>query len=193
MKFKVAVKCFVTCIFILAGGVAAAQCEFDEYSAEAETETDVHIASFGDWLVFSTEDRTRCWALSRYIASNYRRSRGHEELCRSSSALFVTFDNKRSIDGQPSIKFGFRLNKSIPPLMIAKTKSFTFNFVSGEFSWPTNIAEDEELLNILSESTSVRIHSQSDNGISVVDRFSLVGYNAAVKTAELTCLRYPIS
>lgn len=178
---------------MLTGGVAAAQCEPNEYSAEAEPETDTLVASFGDWLVFATEDRTRCWALSRYIASKYRRSRDHEELCRGSSALFVTFDNKRSIDGQPSIKFGFRLNKSIPPLMIAKTKSFTFNFVSGEFSWPTNIAEDEELLNILSESTSVRIHSQSDNGISVVDRFSLVGYNAAVKTAELTCLRYPIS
>ena len=77
--------------------------------------------------------------------------------------------------------------------MIAKTKSFTFNFVSGEISWPTNIAGDEELLNILSESTSVRVHSQSDNGISVADRFSLNGYNAAVKTAELTCLRYPMS
>ena len=193
MKFKVAVKCFVTCIFILAGGVVAAPCEFDEYSAGAATETDVHIASFGDWLVFSTEDRTRCWALSRYIASNYRRSRGHEELCRSSSAIFVTFDNKRSIDGQPSIKFGFRLNKSIPPLLIAQTKSFTFNFVSGEFSWPTNVDGDRDLLKILSTHKFVRIHSQSDNGISVIDRFSLDGYRAAVKTAELTCLRYPMS
>ena len=193
MKFKVAVKCFVTCIFILAGGVAAAQCELDEYSAEAETETDVHIASFGDWLVFSTEDRTRCWALSESIFSNYRHLRGREELCRGSSALFVAFDNQSSVDGQPSIKFGFRLNKSIPPLLIAKTKSFTFNFVSGEFSWPTNVDGDRDLLNILSTHKFVRIHSQSDNGISVMDRFSLNGYKAAVKIAELTCLRYPIS
>ena len=193
MKFKILFKCAVTYIFILAGGVAKAQCELDEYPVEEEPKSDVLVANFGDWLVFSTEDKTRCWALSESIFSNYRHLRGRDKLCRGSSALFVTFDNQSSIDGQPSIKFGFRLNKSIPPLLIAKTKSFTFNFVSGEFSWPTNIAGDEELLNILSESTSVRIYSQSDNGISVADRFSLNGYNSAVRTAELTCLRYPMS
>lgn len=193
MKFKILVKCTVTCIFILVGGVVAAQCELNEYPVEAEPKSDILVANFGDWLVFSTEDKTRCWALSESIFSNYRHLRGRDKLCRGSSALFVTFDNQSSIDGQPSIKFGFRLNKSIPPLLIAKTKSFTFNFVSGEFSWPTNIAGDEELLNILSESTSVRIYSQSDNGISVADRFSLNGYNSAVRTAELTCLRYPMS
>jgi len=57
MKFKVPVKCVVSFIFILVGGVAAADCELDEYSSEAEA--DVLVASFGDWLVFSTEDRTR--------------------------------------------------------------------------------------------------------------------------------------
>ena len=193
MKFKIPFKCAVTCIIMLTGGIAAAQCEPNEYSAEAEPETDTLVASFGDWLVFATEDRTRCWALSRYIASKYRRSRDHEELCRGSSALFVTFDNERSINGQPSIKFGFRLDQNTSPLLITNTKRFTFNFVSGEFSWPINIAADEELLNILSKSTIIKIHSQSDDGISVADRFSLDGYNAAVKTAELTCLRYPIS
>ena len=193
MKFKIPFKCFVTCIVILAGGVAAAKCELDEYSAEAEPEADIQVASFGDWLVFSTEDRTRCWALSESILSNYRHLRGREELCRGSSALFVTFDNQSSIDGQPSVKFGFRLNKNIPPLLIAKTKSFTFNFVSGEFSWATNFDGDRDLLKILSSHKFVRIHSQSDNGISVMDRFSLDGYQAAVKTAELTCLRYPMS
>lgn len=197
MKFKVPFKCVVSFIFILVGGVAAADCELDEYSseaeAEAEAEADVLVASFGDWLVFSTEDRTRCWALSRYIASTYQRSRSDQELCRGSSALFVTFDNQLSIDGQPSVKFGFRLDRNISPLLITKSESFTFNFVSGEFSWPTNVTADEELLNILSGSTVINIHSQADNGISVTDRFSLNGYSAAVKTAELTCLRYPIS
>lgn len=191
MKFRVPVKCVVTFIFILVGDFAAAECDLDEYSAEVET--DVLIASFGDWLVFSTEDRTRCWALSRYIASNYRRSRSDQELCRGSSALFVTFDNQLSVDGQPSIKFGFRLDRNISPLLITKTESFTFNLVSGEFSWPTNVIADEELLNILSGSTVIKIHSQSDDGIFVTDRFSLDGYSAAVKTAELTCLRYPMS
>ena len=193
MKFKIPFKCAVTSILILAGGVAAAQCELNEYPVEAEPESDILVASFGDWLVFSTEDRTRCWALSESILSNYRHLRGREELCRGSSALFVAFDNQSSVDGQPSIKFGFRLNKSIPPLLIAKTKSFTFNFISGEFSWPTNVDGDRDLLKILSAHKSVRIHSQSDNGISVMDRFSLNGYKAAVKIAELTCLRYPMS
>lgn len=193
MKFKILFKCAVTYIFILAGGVAKAQCELDEYPVEEEPKSDVLVANFADWLVFSTEDKTRCWALSESIFSNYRHLRGRDKLCRGSSALFVTFDNQSSIDGQPSIKFGFRLNKSIPPLLIAKTKSFTFNFISGEFSWPTNVDGDRDLLNILSTHKFVRIHSQSDNGVSVMDRFSLNGYKAALKIAELTCLRYPMS
>ena len=51
MKFRILFKCAVTCIFILAGSVVAAQCELDEYPVEEEPKSDILVANFGDWLV----------------------------------------------------------------------------------------------------------------------------------------------
>jgi len=160
---------------ILACGTASAQ---DTSTNRVVTDT--------DWSVFVDENPKECWGVSAPKQSNNTRDGQVVEVRRGDILLFVFYRPGASVTGQVAFTGGYPFaTGSTPELDIGGTKFELF--AEGEWAWPASPEEDAKIVAAMKRGSNATLVARSGRGTRTEDRFSLLGFTAAVEEAARRC------
>ena len=168
-------------ILTIAAAMAAGQ------SAQAQTEESSNrVATDTDWSVFVDENPKECWGVSAPKESANTRDGQAVEVRRGDILLFVFYRPGASVSGQVAFTGGYPFaTGSTASLSIGGT-SFEL-FTEGEWAWPATPADDARIVAAMKRGADASVVARSGRGTRTEDRFSLLGFTAAVEEAERRC------
>ncbi|MEL6572725.1 MAG: invasion associated locus B family protein [Pseudomonadota bacterium] len=155
-------------------------------AAQAQDESSNRVAANTDWSVFVEDDPQECWGVSAPKESTNTRDGQAVEVRRGDILLFVFYRPGASVTGQVAFTGGYPFaSGSTAQLSIAGT---TFElFTEGEWAWPATPEEDARVVAAMKRGADATVVARSGRGTRTEDKFSLLGFTAAVEEAERRC------
>ena len=154
--------------------------------AIAQDESSNRVAANTDWSVFVEDDPQECWGVSAPKETTNTRDGQTVEVRRGDILLFVFYRPGASVAGQVAFTGGYPFaSGSTAQLNIAGT---TFElFTEGEWAWPATPEEDARVVAAMKRGADATIVARSGRGTRTEDKFSLLGFTAAVEEAARRC------
>lgn len=154
-------------------------------AAGAQTSTN-RVASDTDWSVFVDDDPRECWGVSAPKETVNSRDGQVVEVRRGDILMFVFYRPGASVAGQVAFTGGYPFaSGSTAELDIGGTKYELFT--EGEWAWPATPEEDARIVAAMKRGSNATIVARSGRGTRTEDRFSLLGFTAAVEEAARRC------
>ena len=149
-------------------------------------ESSNRVAANTDWSVFVEDDPQECWGVSAPKESTNTRDGQPVEVRRGDILLFVFYRPGASVQGQVAFTGGYPFaSGSTAELDIGGT---TFElFTEGEWAWPATPEDDARIVAAMKRGSDAAMTARSGRGTVTNDRFSLLGFTAAVEEAERRC------
>ncbi|MCE5973267.1 invasion associated locus B family protein [Sinirhodobacter sp. WL0062] len=152
-------------------------------TAQAQ-ETINRVAANTDWGVFVGENPKECWAVSAPIETVNTKDGKVVEVRRSDIRLFVTF--RPGKPGEISFAGGYTFKDDSKVEVVVNTGAKFSLFTSGEGAW-TAPGEDTGVITALKAGGDVTLTGISSRGTQTQDKFSLMGFTAAMDEAAKRC------
>jgi len=165
---------------VLSLGLATAGAE-----AQSRQETKC-VSAQTDWSVCVWETPKECWGVSQPKESVNTRGGRPAQVRRGDTLLFVTFRPGQGARGEVSFTPGYGYAKGATVSMQIGSDRFTL-LTDGEWAWPANAQDDAALLAAMKRGSEAIITGASARGTDTRDRFSLMGFTAAMQEAENRC------
>ena len=154
--------------------------------AIAQDESSNRVAANTDWSVFVEDDPKECWGVSAPKETTNSRDGQVVEVRRGDILLFVFYRPGASVAGQVAFTGGYPFaSGSTAQLRIAGT-NFDL-FTEGEWAWPATPEEDARVVAAMKRGADATIVARSGRGTRTEDKFSLLGFTAAVEEAARRC------
>jgi len=155
-------------------------------SVSAQDTSTNRVVTDTDWSVFVDEDPKECWGVSAPKETRNTRDGQTVEVRRGDILLFVFYRPGASVTGQVAFTGGYPFaTGSTATLNIGGT---TFElFTEGEWAWPASPEEDQKIVAAMKRGANASLVAQSGRGTRTEDRFSLLGFTAAVEEAARRC------
>lgn len=155
-------------------------------SAAVAQESSNRVAADTDWSVFVEDDPKECWGVSAPKETVNSRDGQAVEVRRGDILLFVFYRPGASVSGQVAFTGGYPFaSGSTAELDIGGT---TFElFTEGEWAWPATPEEDARIVAAMKRGSDATMTARSGRGTQTADRFSLLGFTAAVEEAQRRC------
>ena len=155
-------------------------------SVATAQESSNRVAADTDWSVFVEDDPKECWGVSAPKETVNSRDGQAVEVRRGDILLFVFYRPGASVQGQVAFTGGYPFaSGSTAELDIGGT---TFElFTEGEWAWPATPEEDARIVAAMKRGADATMTARSGRGTQTQDRFSLLGFTAAVEEAERRC------
>ena len=158
------------------------------------------VAVHKDWSVFaassaaSSADFADCWGASEPKASVNTRGGQVVQVCRDETQLMVIFTRGSAV---PQITFtgGYPYAEGGTVTAVVDGKTFTLvtanepNATGGVigWAWPRDPADEPKMVAAMKRGSEAVITGKSSRGTQTRDTFSLLGFTAAVETAQRQC------
>ncbi|MGF1445278.1 MAG: invasion associated locus B family protein [Pikeienuella sp.] len=157
-------------------------------AAVAVAQTQDRVEVHTDWSVFEAQQGGNkvCWIVSRPKKWVALRGGNQVQVNRGDIYLMVAVRPADQVASEVSFISGypFRGGSEVE----AKVGSTTFKmFTSGENAWLRGPAEDEKLVAAFRRGADAVIEGVSARGTTTVDTFSLIGFTAALNSAQKRC------
>ena len=155
-------------------------------SVATAQESSNRVAADTDWSVFVEDDPKECWGVSAPKETVNSRDGQTVEVRRGDILLFVFYRPGASVQGQVAFTGGYPFaSGSTAELDIGGT---TYElFTEGEWAWPATPEEDARIVAAMKRGSDATMTARSGRGTQTRDRFSLLGFTAAVEEAERRC------
>lgn len=155
-------------------------------ATQAQTSTN-RVASNTDWSVFVEDAPTKeCWGVSAPKETVNTRDGQVVEVRRGDILLFVFYRPSASVSGQLAFTGGYPFaSGSTATLSIGGTNYELFT--EGEWAWPATPDEDARIVAAMKRGADATLTAVSGRGTQTKDRFSLLGFTAAVEEAARRC------
>jgi hypothetical protein len=170
-------KTIKTCA-ILAGiglaGMASAQ------------QSENRLAAQDDWAFFAEESPRQCWAVSAPVETVNTRDGAAVDVRRGDIQLMVFYQPDAQIAGQINFAAGY-------PFAAGSTVTMTIGgtayelFTDGDRAWAASAEEDARIIAAMKRGADATLVGRSGRGTQTSDKFSLIGFTAAVDRAASTC------
>lgn len=149
-------------------------------------ESSNRVAANTDWSVFVEDSPKECWGVSAPKESVNTKDGQTVEVRRGEVLLFVFYRPGASVQGQVAFTGGYPFaSGSTAGLEIAGS---TFQlFTEGEWAWPATPADDAKIVAAMKRGADTTLTARSGRGTQTSDKFSLLGFTAAVEEAENRC------
>lgn len=169
-----------------AGGMAIAMAMLTTPAAQAQSTSTNQVATSTAWSVFEDKDPRECWAVSAPTESVNSKD-GRVVAVRRGDVLLMTFFRPGAgVQGQITFTGGYPFaGGSTVNLNIGGTQFELFT--EGEWAWPASVDDDAKVLAAMKRGSDAVLSARSARGTVTKDRFSLLGYTAAVEEAEKRC------
>lgn len=160
--------------FTIAAGAATAQ------------ESSNRVAANTDWSVFVEENPKECWSVSKPKETINTKDGRVVAVSRGDILLFVSYRPGSNVNGEVSFTGGY-------PFASGSTVSLTIGgetfqlFTDGEWAWSKDADMDAKIIAAMKRGADAVAVGNSSRGTRTEDKFSLLGFTAAVDDAAARC------
>lgn len=139
-----------------------------------------------DWGVFSAGDPKECWIVSAPVETKAERGGESVTVRRGNIMLMVSSRPAESVKSEVSFAAGYPIREGSTVNLRIGTQSFEL-FVDDEWAWPASSDEDSKVVTAMRRGSSAVVTGLSKRGTKTVDKFSLLGFTAALESAQSMC------
>ncbi|WP_456386388.1 invasion associated locus B family protein [Profundibacter sp.] len=146
------------------------------------------VAAKTDWSVFVEDDPTECWAVSSPKETINTKDGRVVAVRRSEILLFVSYRPGSGVKSELSFTGGYPFAKGSTVTASISGNTYEF-FTSGENAWPASPEADVKIIAAMKRGAEVMFTGRSGRGTVTKDKFSLLGFTAAVEEAAKRCAK----
>jgi len=166
-------------MFTFAAAVAIGQTAFAQDSAN-------RVAADTDWSVFVEDNPKECWGVSAPKETTNTRDGQVVEVRRGDIRLFVFYQPGASVTGQVAFTGGYPFASGSNATLTIGGTTYEM-FTEGEWAWPATPEEDARVVAAMKRGADATVVARSGRGTRTEDKFSLLGFTAAVEEAARRC------
>lgn len=166
-----------------AAGLIAGLCMATTAAAQ---ESSNRVAAKTDWSIFVEDNPKQCWVVSAPTENIARRDGRVVAVRRGDIYLFVSFWPDSSEMGQVSFLGGYPFREGSTVALRIGDSEFQL-ITDGETAWAATPEEDRRIAAAMKRGAEAMIVGTSQRGTETTDRFSLMGFTAAIEDAEKRC------
>lgn len=157
-------------------------------SFQAAAQTQNRVDSERDWSIFeATRDSGKiCWIVSKPTKSVALRGGKQVAVNRGDIYLMVAIRPADEVSGEVSFIAGYPFKKGSEVEVEVGDTKFDM-FTDGENAWPPSSDEDSRIITAFKRGVDATVEGLSGRGTTTVDTFSLLGFTAALESAEGRC------
>ncbi|WP_322890367.1 MULTISPECIES: invasion associated locus B family protein [unclassified Yoonia] len=154
--------------------------------AVAQEQSENRVAATSDWAVYVEASPRECWAVSAPVETINTRDGNTVDVNRGDIQLIIFYRPGDSIAGQVMFAGGYPFAPgSVVTVRIGDT---TYElFTEGNFAWPASAEDDARMVAAMKRGADATVVGRSARGTQTSDRFSLIGFTAAVDEAASRC------
>jgi hypothetical protein len=153
----------------------------------AQETAETNVDAKRDWAVFrASSEPKECWIVTIPTSSEATRNGEKVTPDRGEIQLMVTNRPGTNTQGEISFKSGYPIKENSNVTLRIGSASFNL-FAEGEWAWPANPEEDQKIIAALQRGASAVATAISERGTTTVDNFSLLGFSAAMESAQTMC------
>ena len=153
-------------------------------TASAQESTN-RVNTITDWNVFVEENPKECWGVSKPKETVNTRDGKPVSVRRGDILLFVTFRPGKG--GEVSFMGGYPFAPGSTADMVVNNGTKFQLFTDGEGAWAGSADQDAKIIAALKGGADVTISAHSARGTQTSDKFSLMGFTAAMDEAAKRC------
>ncbi|MBR2655418.1 MAG: hypothetical protein IKD58_02815 [Loktanella sp.] len=173
MILKTMKTCGFVSVMMLAGAAHAQQSEN-------------RLAAQDDWAFFAEESPRQCWAVSAPVETINTRDGAAVDVRRGDIQLMVFYQPDSQISGQINFAGGYPFaDGSVVTMNIGGT-SFEL-FTADDRAWAASAEDDARIIAAMKRGADATLVGRSGRGTQTSDKFSLIGFTAAVDRAASVC------
>jgi hypothetical protein len=147
--------------------------------------TSNRVAAKTDWSVFVEDNPKECWGVSSPKETVNTKEGKKIDVRRGDILLFVTF--RPGKQGEVSFMGGYPFaSGSTVDLEVNNGQKFQL-FTDGEGAWAGSPEDDAKIVAALKAGADVTLSARSGRGTVTKDKFSLMGFTAAMTEAQTRC------
>ncbi|WP_211089752.1 invasion associated locus B family protein [Thalassobius vesicularis] len=167
-------------------GMAGALMALAATGVWAQSASDNQVAAKTDWSVFEDKDPKECWAVSAPKETVNTKDGRVVAVRRGDILLMAFFRPAAGVKGQLTFTGGYPFAKGVPVTLEVGGASFDL-FSEGEWAWPASASDDAKIIAAMKRGSEAVLTARSARGTQTKDKFSLLGFTAALDEAEKRC------
>lgn len=169
-----------------ARGLAGAALALVATGVWAQEESTNQVAAKTAWSVFEDKNPRECWAVSSPTETINKKD-GRVVAVRRGDILLMTFYRPGAgVQGQLAFTGGYPFAGGSTVNLNIGGNEFEL-FTEGEWAWPASAADDAKIIAALKRGSDAVLSASSSRGTKTSDKFSLMGFTAAIEEAEKRC------
>ncbi|WP_458791870.1 invasion associated locus B family protein [Yoonia sp. MH D7] len=144
------------------------------------------VASNTDWSVFVEDSPKECWGVSAPKETLNTKDGQSVSVQRGEVLLFVFYRPGAAVQGQVAFTGGYPFASGSTAAMDIGGTTFQL-FTEGEWAWPATPEDDAKIVAAMKRGSETTLTARSGRGTQTADKFSLLGFTAAVDEAASRC------
>ena len=154
--------------------------------AVAQEQSTNRVAAKTDWSVFVEDNPTECWGVSTPKEVVNTRDGRVVAVNRGQTLLMVLYRPSAEAKGQVAFTGGYPFASGSTVTMDISGDSYEL-FTEGEWAWPATTSDDAKIIAAMKRGADATLVGRSSRGTQTSDKFSLLGFTAAVEDAAKRC------
>ena len=172
-------------IFKISGALGAMALCAVASAGMAQTSSN-QVASNTDWSVFVEESPKECWGVSAPKETVNTKDGQSVAVQRGEILLFVFYRPGAAVQGQVAFTGGYPFASGSTAAMEIGGTTFQL-FTEGEWAWPATPEDDAKIVSAMKRGSDTTLTARSGRGTQTADKFSLLGFTAAIDEAANRC------
>ncbi len=156
--------------------------------APAMAQTNESVGAKRDWSIFKQgeADSRQCWIVTQPLTSTAKRGGQPVSVNRGDIFLMVAVRPGQNVKNEVSFIAGYPFKDGGSVKVSIGNSNFEF-FTSGEAAWTDSAKQDDEVVAAMKRGANAVVSGVSSRGTSTTDKFSLLGFTAALDEARALC------
>ena len=154
--------------------------------AGAQGQSENRVTATSDWSVYVEASPRECWAVSAPVETINTRDGSTVDVNRGDIQLIIFYRPGDNIAGQVMFAGGYPFAPG--SVVTARVGDATYElFTEGNFAWLPTPEDDARIIAAMKRGADATIVGRSARGTQTSDKFSLIGFTAAVDEAANRC------
>ncbi|MEM6408399.1 MAG: invasion associated locus B family protein [Pseudomonadota bacterium] len=154
--------------------------------AQAQEQSTNRVNAERDWSVFVEENPTQCWVVSSPKETVNTRDGRVVAVNRGDILMFVSYWPNSGKMGEVSFTGGYPFGDGSTVTVEIGGTRFEM-FTNGETAWAASADDDNKIITAMKRGADATVSGVSSRGTNTRDKFSLLGFTAALEDAEKRC------
>jgi len=154
--------------------------------AQAQEQSTNRVNSITDWSVFVEDNPTQCWVVSSPKETVNTKDGRVVAVNRDDILMFVSYWPGAGKLGEVSFTGGYPFGEGSTVKLEIGASQFEL-FTTGETAWAASAEDDNKIIAAMKRGAEAYMSGVSSRGTNTRDKFSLLGFTAALEDAEKRC------